>query len=110
MFASDDERVDAHDIGECTGGFLEHGTNIAEAKVRLLLDGGGYLVVGRNPELPGAHQNAVAGRDFHAVAVARKRRPDSWRRDVSHRQTSQKGGPLARATGNFAIPWRGPRM
>src|SRR5262249_56487534 len=97
MLAADDEGIDTHDIRECTGSFLEHRVDIAEAKVCLLLDGGGYLIVGRDPELPGADQNAVAGRDFHAVAVARKPRPDSLWRGVVPRQTRRKGRPGAPA-------------
>jgi hypothetical protein len=37
------------------------------------------VVVGRNPELARADENAVPGRDFHAVAVAGERRPDCRR-------------------------------
>ena len=56
---------------------LEHGADIAKAQMRLLLDGRGHLIVGRDAELAGAHQNAMTGRDFHAVAVACERRPDA---------------------------------
>src|SRR5207245_4172728 len=110
VLAPDDEGIDAHDISQCTGGFLEHRADIAEAKMRLFLDGSGHLVVGRDPELPGADQDAVAGRDFHAVAVAGERRPDPLRCYVSHRQATQNAGPLARTIGTFAIPCAGPRL
>src|SRR5262245_21206159 len=84
VLARDDEGIDANHVGEREGGFLEHGVDIAEAKVRLLLDGSRHVVIGRDAELAGADQNPVAGRDLHAVAVARERRPDPWRRHVSH--------------------------
>src|SRR5262245_60685106 len=87
VLARDDEGIDANHVGEREGGFLEHGADIAEAKVRLLLDGSRHVVIGRDAELAGADQNPVAGRDLHAVAVARERRPDPWRYHVSHGYT-----------------------
>src|SRR5262245_47627589 len=91
MLARDHERVDADDVGEGERGRLEHGADIAKAKMRLLLDGRGHAVVGRDAELARAHQNAMTGRDFHAVAVARERRPDALRSDVFHGERYTSG-------------------
>ena len=71
---------------------LEHGADIAKAQMRLLLDGRRHLIVGRDAELAGAHQNAMTGRDFHAVAVACERRPDTLRSDVPHALATPLGG------------------
>src|SRR5229473_643906 len=84
MLAAGHEGVDAHDIGEAEARVREHRADIAEAEVGLLLGAGRHLVVGRDPELARAEEDAMAGRDLDAVAVARERRPDAFGGDVSH--------------------------
>ena len=76
-------------------GLFEHGADIAKAKMRLLLDGRWHTIVGRDAELAGAHQNAMTGRDFHAVAVACERRPDARRSDVPHGASVRSSQTLA---------------
>ena len=86
---------------------LEHGADIAKAKMRLLLDGRRHLIVGRDAELAGAHQDAMTGRDFHAVAVACERRADARRSDVlSWRPVSEVRKPSRHPDANFRI--KGP--
>src|ERR1700730_16034863 len=97
MLASGDEGVDPHHVGEAEAGLLEHRLDVAEAERRLLLDGRRHAVGRIDAELARADQDAIAGRDLDAVAVARERRTDGFRGDVSH--------------GGDAIPWAdGPKV
>jgi len=62
----------------------EHRRDVAKAQPRLLLDGRRHALVRTDAELARADQDAMAGRDLDAVAVARERRADRLGGDVSH--------------------------
>ena len=65
-------------------GRIENGFNVAETEVGLLLYRCGHMVLRRDAELARAHQDAAARGDFHAVAVAGKRRPNAGWSDMFH--------------------------
>ena len=66
-------------------GLIQNGFDVAETEVSLLLYGCGHMVLRRDAELARAHQDAAARRDFHAVAIAGKRRPNAGWGDMFHR-------------------------
>src|SRR5262245_59865290 len=85
MLAPRDEGVDPHHIRKSESRVLQHRLDIAEAKLRLLLDSPRHAVGRIDPELARADQDAMSRRDFDAVAVARERGADGFGGDVPHR-------------------------
>src|SRR5258707_8989045 len=85
MLAPGNEGVDPHHIRKPKSRILQHRLDIAEAKLRLLLDSPRHAVGGIDPELARADQDAMSRRNFDAVAVARERGADGFGGDVAHR-------------------------
>src|SRR6516164_7260564 len=77
--------VDPHHIRKPKSRVLQHRLDIAEAKLRLLLDSSRHAVGRIDPELARADQDAMSRRDFDAIAVARERGADGFGGDVAHR-------------------------
>src|SRR5260370_6934537 len=84
MLAPRNEGVDRRNGRKSESGVLQHRLDIAEAKLRLLLDSPRHAVGGIDPERARAHQDAMARRNFDAVAVARAPAADPFGAHAAH--------------------------